>query len=414
MLLNSGRPSGESGESGQAILLFIMVMTVMFVIGALVVDVGLFLTEHRAAQKDADVTALAGAWELIDPGATSDTAQSAASQTLDGNNQELNASFRSDPVVDLANRCVTTDVGHTSGVGFLDIFGAAVPDIGATAKACAGAAEAPSNLVPFEITVDSPCFDTNGAPIFTQMCWVAGGAHHPNDRGILDLQAGGGSPPYCSQGQGSGDIENLIANGAPGTCLINSGNTCNPDNNNGPWYDCVAPQSGNPNNSKIQSGTNERVSRDGLCDANAPNSNHNGIDDLYETVVVAFDTGDPTTSIYTPRDCDPSTPGLQASPRLVTIIVLQTNPGSHGGTPIYAFAGMYIAGCGNADLPIVTQADLDPYCGNQLTQQLAPRGSAGEYVSAALPGPVAALFYRRRWSSRSLSLEEPPSRVISQ
>jgi Putative Flp pilus-assembly TadE/G-like len=379
-----------SEEHGQSLLLLVLAMTVMLVVGAIVVDVGLWLSERRGSQTDADFAALAGAYELLNPGASSSDAVTAAGSSLTANNQQGNASFADPVVVDNScfntskNDAVSVDVKHDSRALFTSIFGIVSPDIGAHAKACVGAAEAPGNTVPFEITDASPCFDqSSGKPIFTTMCWIAGGAQAPNDRGILDLNAA----PQCSQNPLPADIVSLIENGAPGTCLINTTGSCNPVHN-GPWYDCVVPQSGNPNNSDILRGTNARVSKDGLCDQNAPNSNHNGIDDFEETVVKVFDTGDPLTSIYAPRDCDPNTPGLQMSPRLVTIIVLAANPGSNNvGAPIQAFAGMYIAGC--ADYRISNPTQFDPYCGKQLVQQLNPAANGGDlYVSAVAPGPA--------------------------
>ena len=57
--------SGCAGEKGQALILFVLAMTVVFVIGVIVVDLSLWLTERRGAQKDADLTTLAGAMELL-------------------------------------------------------------------------------------------------------------------------------------------------------------------------------------------------------------------------------------------------------------------------------------------------------------------------------------------------------------
>jgi len=81
------------GEKGQMLLIMVVAMTVVFVIGAIAVDVGLFLSERRGAQADADFVALSGAWALLDPGATEADAQAAVDATLVANDEQLNASI---------------------------------------------------------------------------------------------------------------------------------------------------------------------------------------------------------------------------------------------------------------------------------------------------------------------------------
>src|SRR5438552_19203264 len=54
-------------ERGQMLILFVMGATVIFVIGAIVVDIGLWVTERRKAQAAADFAALAAATQLGNP-----------------------------------------------------------------------------------------------------------------------------------------------------------------------------------------------------------------------------------------------------------------------------------------------------------------------------------------------------------
>ena len=54
-----------SNERGQVIILVILVMTVTFVVGAIAVDLTLWLSERRGSQTDADFASLAGAFELM-------------------------------------------------------------------------------------------------------------------------------------------------------------------------------------------------------------------------------------------------------------------------------------------------------------------------------------------------------------
>jgi len=56
---------GRRGERGQAIILFVGVVTVIFVMAAITIDFGIWFSERRGAQKDADAASLAGAQELL-------------------------------------------------------------------------------------------------------------------------------------------------------------------------------------------------------------------------------------------------------------------------------------------------------------------------------------------------------------
>ena len=371
----------KRGEGGQMILMMVLAMTVMFIVGAIAVDVGLWLSERRGAQTDADFVALSGAWELLDPSAAEADAVAAVNTALDANDEQLNASLIAVDV-DLEARCVAVDVGHASRPLFFAIFGVGAPDIGAHAKACAGAASGPGNLVPFQID-DNPgdCFDVNEEPIFTAMCRIELGAQGGTaGRGMLDLQA---PDDFCSYSPGNGDIEELIVDAAPGICLINdpATNTCDPSNQ-GPWYDCVAIQTGDPK--AVLDGVATRLAKDGDCDGDG-----DGVDDFDETVDLVFGAG--VTGIYAPHDCDPLTAGTQASPRLVTLIVLEDpppkNPGN-SGFPIVAFAGFYIAGCATETAVVVDEDDLDRYCipSSPLT---GPPGKAvvyGRFVNIIVAG----------------------------
>src|SRR5688500_755911 len=55
-----------SNDDGQVLLIFLMAMTFVFVIGVLVVDVGMIISERRHAQTAADLAALAAAAKLDD------------------------------------------------------------------------------------------------------------------------------------------------------------------------------------------------------------------------------------------------------------------------------------------------------------------------------------------------------------
>ena len=378
------------------LILAVLGFTVIFLAGAIAIDIGLWLSERRGAQTDADFSALTGAWELLDPGSGASDAVSAATTALNANDEQANASLAQPIVVDNScfgvweNDAVTVDVDHKTRSLFASIFNTAAPVPGAHAKACAGATNGPSNIVPFQIdNAPGPCFDPNRKPILTAMCGLELGSQSDNPRGMLDLDAPDG---HCSDGQGSADIAKLIEDGVPGTCLINATGTCDPATN-GPWDDCVAVQTGNPKG--VLNGTHDRIAKDGQCDSLSEGGNGDGTDDFSETVQLVFGNGDPSSSYYEPQDCDTGldAPGLQMSPRLITIIVLEYDPpAGNEGHPIFAFAAFYIAGCAPDGQIVNSEADLDRDCDNPPNNMNQPAAS-GLYVmdpqNGPLPGPLA-------------------------
>jgi hypothetical protein len=334
--------STQKSERGQALILAMLVMTVIFAIGALVVDLGLWLSERRAAQADADFAALAGAWELLDPAGSQADAIAAVSAALAANDDEGNASLPHPPSV--AGNCVTVDVEHDTPSLFSAIFGAvATENIGGHAKACAGGTNAPLRIVPFEIdTGMTDCFESDGTPKFNSLCPLDYGAGGGNPRGLLDLEAPG---DYCSDSSGSGNPRDVILSGATGNCLISETGTCVPPQE-GPWHDCVAVQGGNT--SQVPRTVSRRL-EDRPCDRN------NGIEEFDETVEEVF------PGVYQARDCNTAQNGAQVSPRLVSVIVIDEAPApSDRGYPIHAFAGFFIAGCGTELSPSPTV--IDPNC----------------------------------------------------
>ena len=357
-------------ERGQMLIVFaLVILPISLVLSAVAVDTSVWQSERRGAQKDADLAALAGALELAAPAGTSAKADTAARASLASNDEEGNGGSKAGNIKDLIvdDSCfpdgkldaVTVNLNHKSQTFFSSIFGMKVaPDIGAHAKACSGATQSPQGLVPIETDLTGPCFGVGGIPRITQPCPLDFGAQGSNPRGILDLQASG---DYCSQASGSGSLEDLILNGATGTCLINSQDSCNP-NKNGPWYDCVAVQDGNP--TKVGRAFRDRIAREGACDTDG-----DGVEEFNEVVTLAFDSADDSKDIYEPRDCDPNTDGVQMSPRLITIIVLKDPPTSgNTGYPIYAFAGIYVEGCNDDG---GSNAGLDLHCDN-IKGALAP------------------------------------------
>jgi len=382
-----GRVRSCRGERGQMLVFFaLLIVPVTFVLSAVVVDASLWQSERRGAYKDADLATLSGALELARPAPDEAGAEAEAFASASTNDEAGNAgSDASNVDVTVDNSCfpgdsradaVAVDLTHDSQTFFSSIFGLDVaPDIGAHAKACAGATQAPNGLVPIQMDLtQAPCFEPGGKPIFGQLCEIEYGAEHDNkDRGVLDLEAPDGR---CSDATGSGDLEDAIEFGASGSCYINTRGSCDPDRN-GPWDDCVAVQRGNP--AKVARAFERRIAREGACDTDG-----NGYESFEETVTLVVDNADPSLRVYEGRDCEPGIDGDQISPRLVSIIVLEEPPtlsAGNAGYPILAFAGFYVSGCETAT-GITDEDELDRFCdtpGGGATN--APAGSSAQFVS---------------------------------
>jgi hypothetical protein len=273
------------------LVMFVGIFTIITIVGVMTVDAGLWLSERRGAQTDADLPALAGAREcmlkLATGGVYIPDVQGSVQRWFDENNggdSELVASGTSsgcEPQPD-GTLCVDVTVRDTTSKTFFSslfspIFDRVAGNIGAHARACAGAANNPGSVVPFEVENVGPCFIA-GEPDFGAMCELEGSSHSANPRGMLDMQS---QADYCSDAGGSGNIEQMIENGATGLCLINDG-----------------------------------------------------------------------------EPCDPNKGGVQVSPRLISVVLLDTVPSAgNTGYPIVGFAGFYLDGCGPDDLTDPSQLD---------------------------------------------------------
>lgn len=410
------------GERGQALMLIVGIFTVTMVVGVITVDFGLWFGERRGAQTDADLSSLAGAQEYekyLALGCSYPGGQSAADAAavdkaniwFSDNNESGNASLPT-PIAPTSppcgtfgvSPCVKVTVKHDTKALFTSIFGLGPNNIGTDAKACAGASSGPGGDVPIEIaSTNDPCY-VNGQPNYGALCLLESGsgacpsgpatptpAPTPvpcNPHGLLDLQA---ASPYCSDANGSGNISNVIANGATGTCNVNAGNTCNPTHN-GPWYDCVAVQTGN--SAQVINGFTTRISRQGACDDGPVD----GVESFTETLNLV--SGSPPTGLYDARVC----PLLgfwdsgKISPRIIIIIVLDTNPAAgNTGYPIRAKAAFYFAGCWDDRNGTPSVSQLDKNC----TSNIPPGHTAiyGQFVNLIVtggdvvpPDPSSTLF----------------------
>jgi len=391
-------------QRGQVLILFIAIFTIVTIFGVMVVDFGMWFSERRGAQTDADLPALAGARECMLELATGqdrgDEAYQAIVQWFNENNADdsgdsvlvasgtSTASTACEPQPD-GTLCVDVTVKDTTKTTFFSslfspIFDHVAGNMGAHARACAGAASSPQSVDPIETDTDTgACFDDEGNPILDSLCGLeygsGGGPGGNNPRGIVDLTTDDGV--HCSQAKDSGNIEVMLACGAGGMCMIDDTpetGTC-PASKDG-WYECASTQTGNPQKvldgmqCRLQGGSQcKKISCDGavppgegICD-----TNNDGIDSFEESVVLVDGNGDPATSLYEPRDCDPNQSGVQISPRLMNIIVFNQYPDNNNdGYSITGFAGFYVNGCASDkddkdNDGVVDEDDVDTSCNSK-------------------------------------------------
>jgi len=378
--------TGHSGkEIGQALILWVLAATIIFAIGAITVDFGLWLTERRGAQKDADAATMAGAFELLnqdfvnlannDFAAVKTAAEDAAYQWADLNgvaSQDVHDLVVDDtdclgpsPVVDT----VQLAAEHHTRALFTSIFGLAVPQIGAPAKACLGSINTAHGLLPVGVQVSGVASDcwadlsvpTDGVedPLFGQECTLTFGASEQTTGEAGHLRLFNDGSFDCS-GTGTGGnntyIDELESGGAntdchvykyflPGTSISDPSKSCDDDPGG-----CVYPLTGVapvPQSNALQ----ELLTGEGECNAeNGPGSEPH--DEFLEVVYAV--NGDPTPSpdtLFARYDC--------TSPRLVSLIILpHFDVQGNAPQPIVAFASFFIKGCVNADGLFSSTCDL--------------------------------------------------------
>jgi hypothetical protein len=117
------------------LILFVMGATVIFVIGAIVVDIGLWVSERRNAQAAADLAALAAATQLRNPNASADaTAKGIEFAQRNGYDiSNSNIKVRVNPGVNGDPDQVKVEIEEHGGSLFAGIFGITNMDVGASA-----------------------------------------------------------------------------------------------------------------------------------------------------------------------------------------------------------------------------------------------------------------------------------------
>ena len=198
---------GPASERGQALVLIVLGMTVIFVVGVLAVDVGLWLSEKRGAQSDSDFSALAGAQAYLSDisdtnGAFADAVEWAVDNGVDPAKIDGSPTSNCSP----GNTCIDVGIGNCRGDGsdtampwvqsnvrhesvplFISIFGGGSPDIGAEARACVGSPSGLTGLSPFG--VQTGIIPPNGPPETGTQCFDQDSHADPVDSdgdGVVD------------------------------------------------------------------------------------------------------------------------------------------------------------------------------------------------------------------------------------
>ena len=401
------------GERGQAIILFVLVVTVIFLMAAITIDFGIWLSERRGAQTDADAASLAGAQELlaqnfVDPAANAllkPTIQAAAedaayewagrNEVPPGDVHDLQVyegnCFGNSSFLDT----VELSAEHHSVALFSSIFGLNAPQIGAPATACLGSIISAEGLLPVAVQVagfESNCWeDVNGDgiedPKFGEQCNLtfAGQDLTSGEGGSLSLENDGEFT--CSeQGGGTNTFwDEIEAGGADTTCYVMPyGETCDTMP-----QACVYAQEGTRPGVAWEDHLGTLLESEGECDALPGIGDGDTIDEWLEALEPV--NGDPTPSpdtAFVERDCE--------SPRLVSLIIIdQFDPQGNERRPILAFAGFFIEGC-------VRDAEFDAKC--DLSGAQGQIGVRGRFVNILVTnGAVGGIS---AWSPKKIALAE--------
>jgi hypothetical protein len=348
------------------IVFALLIVPVTLALGVAAVDVGMWQSERRGAQKDADLAALAGVAELLAEVPDGTAAEDVATEYAGINDEAGNGSIIN-LVVDAS--CfgegtrldsVSIDIDHDSRTFFGDAFGISAPDIGAHARACAGSLVTTTGLRPWAMPVlgedlgatcsagsrdvggdcVANCYEKNGAgeivPSFGATCRIR--SDEPQSIGSINLESDDADGD-CDGGSSSAAVyaEN-IEEGSPAACSIG---------------DIVSTKQGMATGPTLSSLTT-LIGGEGACDSrfNSPPgglTDLSGIDDFWEAFSPADAAPGPDT-VYTPTECDDDASDLDGepdTPRFVTVAVVTQLPLDSGTQPleIISFAGFFIEKC---------------------------------------------------------------------
>jgi hypothetical protein len=390
-------------ESGQLIILSLMMFTVVFVIGFIIVDVGIWVSERRGASKDADATALAGAQafaaDLTDiTGAFDEAVLWAQLNGVDPAEIDgvptLNCSAGKSCIGVGTSGCrdssdnmpwVEAKIRHPDSAAlFSSIFGFVAPDIGASARACVGSPRGAKELSPFG--VQTGYAPTVGDPEEGDECSNEDdddGDGEVNDGCPLStcLEPDPTDPSKTRPVFGSVCILKLGAQGSVGgqrgqltignaECDQTSSNTLRHDFHYGAGALCEVGKEVNTGTGNIiglLQGLNDRLLDEGLCDQLFGTGNA-GYDDFNEVFsVVGAGPADPIVpsadNVFSQNDCritvDDGEHVHNYMPRAIDLVLIdQLEQGDQVAT-ITGFAGFYVIGCFDDSIAIQIKQQIE-------------------------------------------------------
>jgi hypothetical protein len=401
-----------AGSGGQTIILFVLAMSIVFVIGVLVVDFGLWLSERRGAQKDADAAVLAGAQALLKDmndtnGAFQDAVKWAGyngvdASTIDGS-PTTNCSPGNSCIAAGTSNCredasapdsmpwVEARIRHPGANLFSSIFTLGEPDIGAIARACIGSPSSQSQLSPFGVQTNfvpavgppeagneclneddddgdgtvndgcplSDCLEPNPAdpsrtrPIYGAVCILKTGAQGSvaGQRGQLTI-----GETDCSQTSTS-TLKHDFHYGANAFCQLDQEVT-----------------TGTGNIIGLLQGLNERLLEEGRCDQYFYTGNA-GYDDFNEVLSLpGAEPGDviaPSPDhVFSLNDCwitsgqdgvapDPEGHVHTYIPRAIDLVLIDELEQGDQTATITGFAGFYVIGCYDDSIAVQTKGLIE-------------------------------------------------------
>ncbi len=404
-----------SRESGQIIILSILAITVMMVIGAIVIDLGLWLSERRGAQTAADFSALGGAQDLL---AGSDATQRGAA--FDSAVDMAIANYVDPAAIDAAatsncssgNTCINVGTSDCHGEGddnmpwveakirrpgpalFTSAFGITGADVGAVARACVGSLLSSSDLAPYGIQTNFS--DSTGPPENGAQCHNGtdddGDGEEDDGCPLSDCMEPDPDdttrtrPVYgavCvlkTSGQGGvGGVRGQLTLTAGSTgCSGTSANDMRHNFHYGAGTYCEIGQEVNTGTGTINGllqGLEDRLSEEGKCDEmfSTTRPDYDNFDEVFSIAGGASPVVPSNSAVFTLNPCHVTTgvdvpaDGFYAGhshtyvPRAVDLILVdEFEPGNQSQTvTITGFAAFYVIGCFRDNTSASTKAQVE-------------------------------------------------------
>jgi hypothetical protein len=386
------------------LIVFMLLFTLTLVVGVLVVDVGVWVSERRGASADADASSLAGVQAFLgdltdEAGAFDDAVQWAALNGVDPTKIDaaptLNCSADNSCIGVGTSDCredgtdnmpwVEAKVRRDGAQLFTGAFNVLAPDIGAAARACVGSPRSALNLSPFGVqTGFVPPF---GDPESGEQCL--------NDEDDdLDGEINDGCPlsdclepdpddptrtrpiygSVCilktsDSDNVSGQFGQLTIGGSD--CSGTSSNTLKHDFHYGTFALCTIDQEVNTGTGSIVGllqGLRDRLLEEGLCDTlySTGNATYDDFDEVFTIVGAA--PGDPVVpspdAVFAERDCDIENfdDGEHVHtymPRAFTLVLIDKLEQGEQTATITGFAGFYPIGCFDGDTSFQVKAAIE-------------------------------------------------------